>query len=223
MNCNIEKKTRTVGVLLITGLIAGIFSIAPSIDATNYLTEASANSNQVITALIFQFIMSLIYLCIPIILYPIIKQYSQSLFVGFLSFRIISVTLSIIATILILAILFLSDNYTKGISRNILEIRTLADTLKSSRDYINHIFMILMLCTGNILLYILFIKSKLLPKWISYWGIIGAALSIIASVLVLFNILDIITVEYIILNTPTAILDLILGVWLVIKGFNKEK
>lgn len=222
MNYRIEKKERIVGLFLFTGLIAGIFSIAPAIDSTNYLTDASTNFNQVVTAAIFQFVMSLIYLGIAILVYPIIKQYSQSLSIGFLSFRIIAVTLSIVGTILMLAILVLSENYVKGISRNTSEIQTLADALKSSRDNVNHIFMILILCTGNILLYILFLKSKLIPKWISLWGIIGAVLSIIASGLVLFREIDIITVEYIVLNVPTAILDLILGIWLMFKGFNKK-
>jgi len=221
MNYSIEKKERIVGLFLFTGLIAGIFSIAPAIDSINYLTDASTNFNQVVTAAIFQFMMSLTYLGGAILVYPIVKQYSHSLSIGFLSFRIIAVTLSIVGTIIMLAILVLSENYVKAISRDTSGIQALADALKSSRDNVNHIFMILILCSGNILLYMLFLKSKLLPKWISFWGVIGTALSIIASGLVLFREIDVITVEYIILNIPTAILELILGMWLIFKGFNK--
>jgi len=222
MNNSILNKEKIIGLFLFIGLIAGFFSIAPAIDATNYLTEATINSNQVIIAAIFQFIMSLVYLGIAILLYPVVKQFSQTLSIGFLSLRIIAVTLSILGTILMLGLLILSKNYVNGTSENILEIQILADTLKSSRNTVNHIFMILVLCAGNIMLYVVFIKSKLIPIWISLWGIIGAFLSIIASGLVLFNILDIITVEYIVLNTPTAIFDLFLGVWLIFKGFNKR-
>jgi len=222
MNNIILNKEKIIGLFLFIGLIAGFFSIAPAIDATNYLTEATINSNQVIIAAIFQFIMSLVYLGIAILLYPVVKQFSLTLSIGFLSLRIIAVTLSILGTILMLGLLILSKNYVNGTSENILEIQILADTLKSSRNTVNHIFMILVLCAGNIMLYVVFIKSKLIPIWISLWGIIGAFLSIIASGLVLFNILDIITVEYIVLNTPTAIFDLFLGVWLIFKGFNKR-
>jgi len=222
MNNSILNKEKIIGLFLFIGLIAGFFSIAPAIDATNYLAEATINSNQVIIAAIFQFIMSLVYLGIAILLYPVVKQFSLTLSIGFLSLRIIAVTLSILGTILMLGLLILSKNYVNGTSENILEIQILADTLKSSRDTVNHIFMILVLCAGNIMLYVVFIKSKLIPIWISLWGIIGAFLSIIASGLVLFNILDIITVEYIVLNTPTAIFDLFLGVWLIFKGFNKR-
>ncbi|SMG29075.1 protein of unknown function [Marivirga sericea] len=222
MNYSIKKKERIVGLFLFVGIVTGIFSIAPAIDSIDYLKEAALNSNQVIIAAIFQFAMSLIYLGIAVLLYPIVKPYSKTLSLGFLSFRIIAVTLSIAGTILMLTVLSLSKDYVGSNTEYILMIQTLADVLKSSRDVVNHIFMILILCSGNIMLYILFIKSKLIPNWVSYWGIIGAILSIIASGLVLFDILGIITFDYILLNTPTAILDLILSAWLIFKGFNKR-
>tara|TARA_R110002050_G_scaffold300286_2_gene468565 strand:- start:14574 stop:15263 length:690 start_codon:yes stop_codon:yes gene_type:complete len=222
MKYSIEKREKIVGIFLITGLITGVFSIAPAIDAKNYLIEAATNSNQVIIAAVFQFIMSLVYLGIGLLLYPIVKKFSHNLAIGFLSFRIIAVTFSILGTILMLGLLILSENYVNGTSKNILEIETIADIVKNFRDTMNHIFMVLVLCTGNILLYILLLKYRLLPKWLSLWGLIGAILSIFASGLVLFKILDIITVEYIVLNMPTAILDLILGFYFIFRGFNKN-
>ena len=47
-------------------------------------------------------------------------------------------------------------------------------------------------------------------------------LSAIASVLVLFRVVDIITTEYMILNIPTALQELILAIWLIVKGFDKR-
>jgi hypothetical protein len=44
MNSN-RKKTITGGVLYIIGTIAGILSIAPSIDASDYLVKASVNTD----------------------------------------------------------------------------------------------------------------------------------------------------------------------------------
>jgi len=43
-------------------MVAGILSIAPSVDAADFLIKAAANSNQVIIGAIFQFIMSIAYL-----------------------------------------------------------------------------------------------------------------------------------------------------------------
>ena len=82
--------------------------------------------------------------------------------------------------------------------------------------------MILVLCTGNFMFYILLIKSKLIPQWLSAWGLIGAMLSAIASVLVLLRIINIITPEYMILNVPTALQEFILAIWLIVKGFDNK-
>jgi hypothetical protein len=202
----VKRKTRFAGLLFIVGMVCGIFSVTPAIDSAEYLTEAAANSNQVIIGAIFQFIMSLSYFGIVILLYPIIKRFGKSLAIGFLSFRIIAATLVIFGTILLLSILALSQEFVKYLPQSTSYFEALGNVLKTSRDYINHVFMILVLCTGNFMFYILLIKSKLIPQWISVWGLIGAMLSVIASVLVLFRIVDIITPEYMILNVPTAVL-----------------
>ena len=214
-------KIRLAGSLLLIGMLAGIFSVSPAIDSTNYLTEAAANPNQVNIAALFQFAMSLAYTGFAILLYPIIKRFSSSLSIGFLSFRIMAVSLSIIGTTLLLSILALSEVFVQNLSQDASAIEALGHVLKTSRDYINHVFMVLVLCAGNFMLYVLLLNSKLIPKWLSIWGMVGAFLSIVASVLVLFRMVDIITPQYLILNVPTALQEIILGIWLIIKGFNK--
>lgn len=82
--------------------------------------------------------------------------------------------------------------------------------------------MILVLCAGNFMFYILLLKSKLIPKWLSIWGLLGYLLSAIASVLILFQVVEVITTEYLVLNVPTAIQELILGIWLITKGFDQR-
>jgi len=218
-----KGKTRLAGVLIITGMIAGIFSVAPAVDSTKYLTEAAANSNQVIIGAIFQLIMALAYIGVAILLYPIIRQFGKSMAIGFLSFRIIATTLVIVGTIILLSILALSQEAIKHSISDHPDLEVLGSVLKTTRDYINHVFMILMLCAGNVLLYILLIHSKLIPRWISLFGIVGAILSVIASFLVLFRVVEIITTEYLILNLPTGLTDLILGIWLIAKGFKKQE
>ncbi len=218
----VKLKTRLAGLLLVAGMVAGIFSVAPAIDSAEYLTEAAANSNQVIIGAIFQFIMSLTYIGVVILLYPIIKRFGKSLAIGFLSFKVIAATLVIFGTTLLLSILALSHQFENYLPQNTSDFEPLGNVLKVSRDYINHVFMIIVLCVGNFMFYILLIKSKLIPQWLSIWGIIGAMLSSIASVLVLFRIVDIITTEYIILNVPTALQELILAIWLIVKGFDKK-
>lgn len=218
----IVRNIRLVGLLLVIGMVAGIFSVAPSVDSLHYLTESAKNANQVKLAAVSQLIMALAYIGIAILLYPIIKRFGEGLSIGFLSFRIAATTLVVITTVILLSILSLSQEYIALASKDSAAIEAVGNMLKLTRDYINHVFMIIVLCAGNILLYILLIKSKLIPRWLSVWGLVGALLSIIASVLVLFKVVDIITVEYIALNVPTGLQEIVLAVWLLTRGFNKQ-
>lgn len=218
-----QRKIRYAGLLFIAAMIAGVLSVAPSIDSTKYLTEAAANSNNVIVDAFFQFMMSIAYLGVAILLYPILKKFDGSLAIGFLSFRIIAATLVIFGTILLLSILALSQEFVYHSPQSALDLKALGNVLKIKRDYINHVFMVLVLCIGNIMLYVLLIKSNLVPIWLSIWGLFGTLFSAIASILILFQSIDIITPEYIILNIPTAILELVLGIWLILYGFNNPK
>lgn len=218
----VKRTGRVTGFLFLGAMLAGIFSVAPAVDGAAYLTEAAANPHQVIMAAICQFIMGLAYLGIAVLVYPLVKGFGSSLSTGFLSMRIIVATLVVIGTILLPAILVLSQKYVEKPSHDVLTFEILGHVLKSTRDHINHVFMILVLCMGNLMLYTLFLKSRLIPKWLSVCGLIGNVLSATASVLVLFQAVEIITTEYLCLNAVTALQELILGIWLIAKGFDKN-
>ncbi len=78
--------------------------------------KAAENTNQVLVSAILQFTMSIAYLGIGILLYPIIKKFGNSMAIGFLSFRIIAATLVIFGIILLLSILALSQEFVKNFS-----------------------------------------------------------------------------------------------------------
>ncbi len=78
MNSN-RKRTIIAGALYIVGTVAGVLSIAPAVDASDYLLKASANANQVLFEALFQFIWTIAYVGFAITLYPILRKYNESL------------------------------------------------------------------------------------------------------------------------------------------------
>ncbi|MCF3107618.1 DUF4386 domain-containing protein [Niabella sp. CC-SYL272] len=217
-----NSNIKMAGSFYLLSIVTGLLSVAPSVDGADYLVQAAANEYQVIIAAVFQFIISFAYLGVAVLLYPIIKKYNNHLAVGFLSCRIIAVTLCLIATVLLLAFIALSKDCEQYPSQASGAFRAIGTILKTLRDLINHVFMIGVLCIGNVLFFFLLIKAKMIPEWLSCWGIVANILSIGASALVLFKVVDIITPVYLVLNAPTVLLDLILGLWLIVKGLNHE-
>jgi hypothetical protein len=219
MNSN-RKITIIAGVLFLIGTLVGILSVVPAIDTPDYLIKASANANQVVLGAIFQFVMAVVYIGIAITLYPVLRKYNENLALGFLSFRIIAAVFIIIGVICLLLLLALSREFmTAGIA-DPSYFHTFGNLLRTGRDLVNHVAMILALSVGGLMFNFLLYQEKLVPGWLSVFGFVGNILAILASMLVMFHIIDIITTVYMVLFLPIALQEMILAIWLIAKGFN---
>lgn len=221
MNTN-RRIAIITGILLFLSMVAGILSIAPAIDTPEYLIKASANTIKVILSALFQFIMAIAYLGVAIALYPLLKRFNERLALGFLSFRIIAVVFILIGVIFLFLILTISQEYILLGTKDSSYFQLIGGLLRSGRDLVNHVLMIIALNIGGIMFYIILFQSRLIPMWLSRWGLIGVTLTILASLLILFDFIEIITPIYILLNLPMALQELILAIWLLIKGFNSN-
>lgn len=220
-NMNPNRKTAIIaGTLMIIGLVAGILSIAPAIDAPDYLVKASVHANQVIFAALFQFIMAAAYAGVAVTLYPILRKSNESLALGFLSFRMIAAVILMIGVTAILLLLALSQEFVKTGISGLLYFQTLGHLLRTGRDLVNHVAMPLALSVSGLMFYLLLYQTKFVPGWLSVWGFVATTLTIVATLLVMFRLLEIITPSYVILALPTALLEMVLALWLIVKGFN---
>ena len=217
----IRKKSITVGLLLILGIVVGVLSIDPVIDELDNLGNVSIHSTAILIRAFMQFILALIYASIPIILFSVFKKINPGLTIGFLVFRSIAVAFIFIGWLSILLLLVLSQEFVKAGSPELSHFQTLDTLLRSGRDLINHVAMPLILSVGNLMFYTILYQSKLISKWLSVWGLMATVLSgIVASVLLMFGVIDIITPTYISLALPTALLELTLAIWLLTRGFS---
>jgi hypothetical protein len=217
----VRKKSIVVGVLLIISLVVGVLSIDPVIDEMDNLANISINAKPILIRAFMQFILAFIYASIPIILYSLLKKINTGLTIGFLVFRIVSVVFILIGWVSILLLLALSQEFVDAGSPDLSYFQTLDYLLRSGRDLINHVAMPLILSVGNLMFYFILLQSKLVPGWLSIWGLIATVLSsVLASLLLMFNVINIITPVYIILALPTALLEIVLAIWLIVKGFD---
>jgi len=219
MNTN-KKATTIAGLLYIIGTVAGVLSVVSIVDDPDYLIKASAHANQVIIGAFFQFIMTAAYVGIAIVLYPILRRYNESLALGFVSFRIIAGVFIIIGVINLLLLLTLSQEFVKAGSPDSSHFQTLGGLLRTGRDLVNHVAMILALSIGGLMFYYVLYQSKLVPRWLSGWGLVGTTLTILASFLIMFRLIEIISPTYLVLNLPMALQEMVLAVLLIVKGFN---
>ncbi len=67
---------------------------------------------------------------------------------------------------------------------------------------------------GALMIYTLFYRSRLLPRWLAWWGVIGGALYITVPLLALYG------VEVGFLMLPLAVQEMVMALWLIVKGFS---
>jgi len=221
MKSRIRKESITVGVLLILSIVVGILSIDTLIDEPDNLSTISKNATPILIRAFMQFILAVIYASIPIVLYSLLKKINNVLTIGFLVFRMTTVVFILIGWLSILLIVDLGQEFTKAGSSETSHFYTIDTLLRSARDLINHVAMPLIISVGNLIFYYILYQSKLVPRWLSLWGLSATVLSsVVASFLLMFNAINIITPAYIALAFPTALLEIVLAVWLITKGFN---
>ena len=219
MNKN-RKLAVYIGLLYIIVLVTGILSIVYVIEKPDYLTKVSENANQVFLGAFFQLIMVPAYMGIALLLYPILKKYNETLSLGFVGFKFIAAAFQIIGVITLPLFLILSQEFVKAGFPDVSHFQTLGILLRTGRDLLNHVGMIVPLSIGALILYSIFYQSKLIPRCLSGWGFVGAALTIIASLLFMFQLIDLVTPIYIFMNIPLALQEVVLALWLIIKGFD---
>jgi len=219
MNSN-RKTAIIVGVLFIIGF-AGILTAVltkPILDSPDYLIKISANEKQILLGALFQLIMAAACAGIGISLYPVLKKYNEGLALGSVGFRIIEAVLFFVATTGLLSLIPLSQEYVKAGASDTSHFQTLGTILLAERDSVFNLgFMAFTL--GALMYYYIFYQSKLIPRWLSGWGFIAAALSLSQALLVMFGEEPFSTIS-ILLNFPILVNEIVLAVWLIVKGFN---
>lgn len=109
-------------------------------------------------------------------------------------------------------------NSRDGWTLDVSFFQTLGGLLRTGRDLVNHVATTLAFVWAMFLFNCIFYQTKLVPRWLSVWGLIGSALSILASLLFIrFIGLD---ATYMILNISIAFQQLVLAIWLIIIGLN---
>jgi hypothetical protein len=217
MEYNNKQLSRIAGILIILGIIAGISSIIPSIESDIFFEEVYPNKNQVFIGAICQFLLVPIYIGFSLVLYPVLKKYNKTLSIGFVGFRMMAGVFQLFGIILLPLFILLSQKFLVQTNTELIFYETTGEILKLFRDLTNHLGVILATGLGNLLLYYILFKAKLIPVWLSIWGIMGNLLIMIASFLLLFELIDVISTEYGIMTIPLVLQEVTLAIWLITK------
>jgi len=223
MNSN-RKTAIIVGVLFITGTVAGILSLVFSgsiLGAPDYLTKVSANENRVVIGALFELIMAAVLVGVPLMMFPIFKKHNEPIALGYVGARIIEAVGDVVAAISLLSLLTLSQEFVKAGAPDASYFQALGTLLLAVREWTAAVGVTIPFSLGALMFYYLWYRSKLIPRFISVWGLIGTPLYLAAGLLGMFGISRFSTISTS-LFLPLAVNEMFLAVWLIVKGFNSS-
>jgi hypothetical protein len=218
-----RSTARIVGVLflvaLITSLVGGLW-LESIITAEDYLSSVSANETQVALAVLLELINGIAVVGIAVCLFPIFRQQNEALALGYVAFRIIEAVIIIAAVVSPLALVSLSQEYLAASASEAIRFDALGSSLLAMRNIWAGQLLGIFFCVAALLLYYLLFRTKLVPRWLSGWGFVAVAL------VLAWNVLELIGIHIgvgIILALPMILNEIVLAVWLIVKGFSAEK
>ena len=221
---SINRTARIVGALYIIGTVAGILSLVsrgPIGNVQDYLVSVSENETRLMVGALCVLIMGLALAMVPVMMFPILRRHNEALALGYVVFRggLEAVGYLAIATGWLLLVP-LSQIYVQAGASDASNVQALGTLLLEADEIVGGSIMTIVFSLGSLVFNYLLYRTKLVPRWLSGWGLIAGVLYLASGLLPIFGIIAALSPVYVILNLPKGLQEIVLAVWLIVKGFN---
>ncbi|MCE5213600.1 MAG: DUF4386 domain-containing protein [Methanobacterium sp.] len=211
-----------VGVLFIIATVASILgsvSLGSILGAPNYLGSVSAHGNQMIMAVILFLMAATSAVATSFMLFPILRRHIESLAMGYVVLRIFENVFYVVGALVLLIILTLSQKYVAG-AVDASYYQVLGTLLLTLREWSVLIGTLLFAGLASMTLNYVLYQTKLVPRWLSLWGFIGAALIVLLGLSGILGFGMGFSSPFALLAIPIAVQEMVFAAWLIFKGFN---
>lgn len=214
-----RKTSIATGTLFVIATVAalGAAALQPVLTGADYLSGVAQQPQRLHIAAICYLIAAGTSAGIAIALYPLLKGVNATLALGSVVFRAIEAVFYAVAVVGLLSVAALAPQFATASAQDRTALRALADTLLALRDNATLVGVI-SFSAGALMYYTLLYRSRLIPRWLSGWGVVATLLMLFACILAIFEGKPVTGYTFLIL--PIAVQEMVLAVWLLVKGFN---
>ncbi len=216
--CSERRAAIIVGVLFIVGDIAGVLSVLVTnglLKGPDALTKIAGSQNRLVLGALFVLVMGFALAMVPVVMFPLFKRVNEVLALGYVVFRGALETIGYMATAgTMLLLVELGREQAEAASPGAPHFQTLSDLLVALQGSTIEYVATIVFSLGALMFYSLFYQSRLIPRWLSVWGFAGAVLYLAVPLLDMFGH------GFGMLMAPLALQELVLAVWLIVRGFN---
>jgi hypothetical protein len=213
------------GILFIVATAAGLLGnalIGSIVGAPDFLVQIAANENLVVVGALLAFVAAAGSAGIAISLYPVLRKHSEGLALGSVGFRFIEGVFYLVSVLGLLSLLSLGQEYVNAGPQSAPAIQVMGELIVSVRVWAGFVLGVIAFCLGAGMYYFILYRSRLIPRWLSCWGLAGLVLLFSMTMSIAFGEkISGPSGTQILLAIPLALQEMTLAVWLIVKGFNQ--
>jgi hypothetical protein len=215
-------------------LVTGVFfmiTIIPSpiaqfvlydsvLNDVDYIVGAGADANVRLGAFL-EVIIAIAIIGTAVTLFPLLKRQHEGFALGYVAARIFESTMIVVGIIGLLSVVTLRQEFAAGVAGA--EAASLVEVGRSLVAIHDWTFLLgpgLMPGLNDIMLGYLLYTSRLVPRALALLGIVAGPVHFASFVAVLLGVIEAGSVGQGIASIPVAAFEVILGIWLIVKGFN---
>ena len=206
-------------IATVADLISRVVLVQPILTDPVDFTKISANEDQLLLGALLLFIGAAAAAGIAIALYPVLRKHNDGLALGSVGFRLIEGALYIGIVVCLLLLVTLSQEFANAGAAASSAFQVQAALLMAARDALGEVA-VLAFGLGGLMYYWVFYRSRLVPRWLSGWGILAIVSLMLSGVLVMLGRVEPMSTTQVVLALPIFLQEMVLAVWLIAKGFD---
>jgi hypothetical protein len=204
-----RKAAAWIGVLYIIGTVALVLSVVVTsgvLTGPAYLDQVAAQPNQLAIGALLVLLAGLALALVPVVFWPVGKRYDETLAMGYVVFRgAIEGLVYVVGALGWLVLIGLSTEP---------DAAPLAGFLRTADAVLWGQVGVIPFALGALMFYVLLYRSRLVPRWLSAWGLVGAVLYIVPALGNMFGL------PLGVLMAPLAVQEMVMAAWLITRGFD---
>jgi len=216
-----------VGVLWIAATVFPAASAVPwnALDRDRgILVNAATHKSELIAWLLLNVVEVLAVAGVAVMLYPILVRVADTsvqkgMALWYLGSRIVESGIYVVAIVATWAFLPLSTGFAASGSPDASHFQTTGELLQTTQD-LGLALAQTVFAVGAAMMYMLLLRSRLVPRWLSLWGLVAAPLFVVASLSLLWTGNPNSTLANICF-APMGLQEMVIAVWLIVKGFDR--
>jgi hypothetical protein len=206
-------------ITIIPAPIAQFFLYDSVLNDVDYIVGAGADANVRLGAFL-EVIIAIAIIGTAVTLFPLLKRQHEGFALGYVAARIFESTMIVVGIIGLLSVVTLRQEFAGVAGAEAASLVEDGRSLVAIHDWTFLLGPGLMPGLNDIMLGYLLYASRLVPRALALLGIVAGPVHFASFVAVLLGVIEAGSVGQGIASIPVAAFEVILGIWLIVRGFN---